>query len=60
MQGSLKRVVADRTFRRPSSPENGCTRELILECGHNVFRKASRPVPKRAHCPDCENAELSK
>lgn len=27
---------------------------LILECGHDQFRKASRGVPKRAKCRECE------
>jgi hypothetical protein len=25
----------------------------FLECGHKLFRKASVPVPGRAHCPEC-------
>jgi|WetSurMetagenome_2_1015567.scaffolds.fasta_scaffold584657_2 hypothetical protein len=24
-----------------------------LDCGHVLFRKASVPVPERAHCPEC-------
>lgn len=60
MREFLRRVVSDRTFQRPSSPESGLTRELILSCGHKLYRKASRPVPKRAHCSECQNAERSK
>lgn len=56
----LKKVVSDRTYRLPSCPRNGCGRELTLECGHTIRRKGSQPVPKRAHCPDCENAEHAK
>ena len=30
----------------------------LLECGHEIIRKASTPVPRRTHCPKCE--ELGK
>lgn len=29
---------------------------LFLECGHELHRKASAGVPKRAHCRECEKA----
>lgn len=60
MHGLMRKVVDDYCYRKASCPVNGATRVLKLECGHEIARKASQPVPKRAHCPDCENLELSK
>lgn len=57
--GYLRKVVGDYTFRKSSCPLNGCTRVLRLECGHEVSRKGSQPVPKRAHCLECDRAALS-
>lgn len=30
---------------------------LVLECGHDQFRKASQGVPKRANCRECERSK---
>ena len=36
---------------------HGDTLVLTLDCGHEVSRKASQGVPKRAVCPRCELGE---
>lgn len=32
------------------------TAELTLECGHQLYRKASAPVPLKARCKECERS----
>lgn len=34
--------------------------KLTLECGHELWRKASQGVPKRARCVECERFAAEK
>lgn len=55
--GPMRDVVGTELFRAHQCNRNALgTRILRLECGHQTSQKGSRPVPKRAHCPNCRSS----
>lgn len=51
----LHKVIKVESYRYYKA--HGDTLVLTLDCGHEVSRKASAGVPKRAVCPRCELGE---
>lgn len=51
-----REVVGSDTDSPTNNPHPGypCTLWLHLSCGHEVRRKMSQGVPRRAACPICE------
>ena len=51
--GPMRKVVdVERLCTIYNRPGEGC-HCLKLECGHEIYRKTSIPVPARAHCRNC-------
>lgn len=55
----LRRVIAYRQYKERFSPSYGRTLELELECHHLVYRKSSKGMPRKVHCPNCRNAQVA-
>lgn len=52
-----KEVITFRPYRHASTPRYAVgSNILVLECGHEIRRKDSQGVPKRAHCFRCHQA----
>lgn len=51
----MRKVKKVRRFRADHTPAGGGTNVLNLECGHDLYRKASIPVPERAWCKECQS-----
>jgi hypothetical protein len=51
----IRRLVTSVRFYEPQFAPQGTGRNVLtLECGHEITRKASIPVPKRAVCDECK------
>lgn len=59
-----RKVVKHRQFQAHNSGTDRsrdgvyrCTTGLTLDCGHEIFRKGSVPIPKSARCYYCRDKE---
>jgi hypothetical protein len=49
-------VLATTRYNRPGEG----SWLLMLECGHEIRRKTSYPMPRRAHCRECGQIERNR
>lgn len=59
-KSTLKKVLGFQFSQSPYAYP-GCGRNIWkLECGHERVEKTSVPIPKRAHCRDCDYEEARR